>query len=93
MSSSPLFLTQVVMIPDSTWKRRSPITERLDGWLTPASVNTSRARSKNRSVLMPVSMPYIVSRASTVSSIGVFPARSPMPATVVWMTCAPWERR
>jgi len=36
-----------------------------------------------------MSFPYNVSRAKTVSSIGVFPARSPMPLTVVWMQLAP----
>ena len=34
-------------------------------------------------------MPYIVSSARTVSSIGVFPARSPIPVTVVWITSTP----
>ena len=48
-----------------------------------------RAISVNLVVSMPVSMPYMVSRARTVSSVGAFPARSPIPLTVVWITEAP----
>ncbi len=77
------------MMPDSTWNSRSPVTGRLDGCWTPDSSPTSRAMSKNRSVLIPMSMPYMVSSASTVSSMGALPARSPMPFTVVWITLAP----
>ena len=77
------------MIPDSTLKSRSPVTGRLEGCCTPVSSATSRAIAVNRSVLIPMSIPYIVRSASTVSSIGALPALSPRPLTVVWITEAP----
>jgi len=77
------------MIPDSTEKSRGPVTGRLLGWDTPDRSITSRAREVSRSMRIPTSTPYSVSRASTVSSRGVLPARSPIPPTVVWITAAP----
>ena len=77
------------MIPDSTLYSMSPVTGRFAGWVTPESSATSLAISVNFSVFIPVSIPYMVSRASTVSSVGALPARSPMPLTVVWITEAP----
>ncbi len=77
------------MIPDSTLYSISPVTGRFFGCVTPDMSATIRAISVNFVVSMPVSTPYMVSRASTVSSVGALPARSPRPLTVVWITEAP----
>ncbi len=42
---------------------------------------------------MPMSTPYIICSASAVSSIGVLPARSPMPSTVVCEHLHPFGQR
>src|SRR5579884_866904 len=87
--SEPTFLTQLAMMPDSTWKRRSPTMPRLGGTGTPARSRTSRERPYSLPRSRPLSIPYMVRRAMTVSSSGVLPARSPTPVTDTCTVCTP----